>query len=1143
MSPKLRKSRLALVLGGLLAVVLVIVGINVKLAMRPEAVQARVRAVLEKLLRVPFEIGSAELDLSDGVSLSGLRVFEPARGDREPAALLEFPRIRIVPDYGSLFFGSFEPALVVLDGGEIDASISEEGVLNLAELLRAPPPSGSGEGKVPGVAGSQARLPDFRVRGLRVRFADKRRSLALAAEEVDFSLGLARNTGQLLFNSAFSLADSSRVEISGRLPGGAASVADGPLEANFMIYKFDLAGDLASLLDDLAAGKRLKERSFSGSVDLEGSLRYDRSSGLEVTRVSSSLAGCGLQLPVIEKTLRLTGGSAVFLGDRIEIRDARGELAGGSLSAAGSVGIDPARGVVTTLKGSLGGEGLFVDEKLLAALAPELNKSIPGSVIRGRVNFVCEAAEAVKYPPALENLSASVELSEFQIVHGELPYPVEEFAGGLKLEKGLLKLGEKLTGKLGAARLVVSELSGLVDGSGVFEAVVDVGGEDPAECLALDGQLRGFLGERGEDGVKVWDSLAPEGWVAAKARIVAEPPAAAGGKRPAPYAIFSVYPRELKIRHRLFPYTVEKISGEAVYDSRRPESGILLNIEGLHGGQKIACKGSFDVHAGPAEENEDPPGFEINITSPQLQYDKDIRAALQPEVSRMVDTFAFKGAFKTDVSIGSRYSGSPRLKVVLDLLKGEIQAVDFPYRLQLATGRIVIDNNETILLSGFKTAGGVGAQVSFDGSLRRLNDTRKLEYRLLLGDFKLDEQFREAFPAQYQNFLNGLGLEGTFSGRLAGWYLKNLTDSANDKHYFEGTDIRTRDAAVNFGVKVSQMDAQGRFTGGHNADRPNHFWGEVKVEKARFNRLQLKDGDIVFTFGEQHDRIRRLADSVDTPGEKGPYLSSSIIGRLARGDVTDTFQMSIASENFYKGRLDGMLYVDTGEKEGDLGGEFAASGISLAEASVDVFGGRKDAIRGTASGTVFFAGKTGDQRSIRGEGVGLIKEANLAELPLFLDIFKLFKVPDLINLGFSDLLLRSKLDNVKIPYTIEDGRFLTEGLEMNSSNSGLSFSGVGSMDFDGNLALELEPQLPTSRLKLPLIPDLIDLTGIDLNKIFSFIKKGILKIKIGGDLARPRAELATGLGLIKVPIDPGLPEKKGDDGAKKPPPGDSPGEE
>ena len=107
MSPKLRKSRLSLVLGGLLAAVLIIVGINVKLALRPEAVQARARAVLENLLQVPFEISAAEFHLSDGVSLSGLRVFKPTRGDRVPTALLDFPRIRIVPDYGSLFFGSF----------------------------------------------------------------------------------------------------------------------------------------------------------------------------------------------------------------------------------------------------------------------------------------------------------------------------------------------------------------------------------------------------------------------------------------------------------------------------------------------------------------------------------------------------------------------------------------------------------------------------------------------------------------------------------------------------------------------------------------------------------------------------------------------------------------------------------------------------------------------------------------------------------------------------------------------------------------------------------------------------------------------------------------------------------------------------
>ena len=115
---------------------------------------------------------------------------------------------------------------------------------------------------------------------------------------------------------------------------------------------------------------------------------------------------------------------------------------------------------------------------------------------------------------------------------------------------------------------------------------------------------------------------------------------------------------------------------------------------------------------------------------------------------------------------------------------------------------------------------------------------------------------------------------------------------------------------------------------------------------------------------------------------------------------------------------------------------------------------------------------------------------------------------------------------MSIPYTIEDGRFLTKKLEMKSSNSALSFSGTGSMDFDGNLALELEPRLPGTRLKLPLLPELIDLAGIDVENILGFIKKGILKIKVGGDVARPKVDLATGLGLLKVPLPVGTPGKK-----------------
>ena len=139
MSPRLRKSRLALILGGLLVIILAIVAINIRLAMRPEAVEARVRSILGDYLSASVEIDSAELDLSRGVLLSGLRISELRGREGEERTLLEFPRIRIVPDYGKLFLGSFEPALVFFEGGEIDAIVGEDGVLNLSELLREDP--------------------------------------------------------------------------------------------------------------------------------------------------------------------------------------------------------------------------------------------------------------------------------------------------------------------------------------------------------------------------------------------------------------------------------------------------------------------------------------------------------------------------------------------------------------------------------------------------------------------------------------------------------------------------------------------------------------------------------------------------------------------------------------------------------------------------------------------------------------------------------------------------------------------------------------------------------------------------------------------------------------------------------------------
>ena len=153
------------------------------------------------------------------------------------------------------------------------------------------------------------------------------------------------------------------------------------------------------------------------------------------------------------------------------------------------------------------------------------------------------------------------------------------------------------------------------------------------------------------------------------------------------------------------------------------------------------------------------------------------------------------------------------------------------------------------------------------------------------------------------------------------------------------------------------------------------------------------------------------------------------------------------------------------------------------------------------------------------------------------------------DLGFSDLVKRSEIDSLDIPYKIEKGRFITEDLELKSANSILSFSGSGNMDFDGRLDLELEPQLPGSKIKVPILSDLIDLTGIDLEKIVSGIKRGILKVKVSGDVAAPGVDLVAA-SLVGVPVQPPGPVKgkdkdkdkdkkdKDESKDKEPPPGE-----
>ena len=197
------------------------------------------------------------------------------------------------------------------------------------------------------------------------------------------------------------------------------------------------------------------------------------------------------------------------------------------------------------------------------------------------------------------------------------------------------------------------------------------------------------------------------------------------------------------------------------------------------------------------------------------------------------------------------------------------------------------------------------------------------------------------------------------------------------------------------------------------------------------------------------------------------------------------------------GTVDGFLFADTGDL-GDLGGDFVASGLQLSRASKDIFGvdGRK--VTGAAEGSVRFRGRTGEVTSLRGKGSGIIRRAQLVELPFFIQALQL------LRLDFGTIGTRSYFSDVTLPYEIRDGAFHAKNVEIRSP--AITLVGGGTLDFGGTLNLVLRPQIVDAAI--PLWDQLVGL-----------LKDALARVRIRGDLARPQVEFETAGGLIGIPVD------------------------
>jgi hypothetical protein len=1099
---KRRRFRFPLALAWIGLVVCGGVFLNLYLALRPAAIEARFRAELGRFLRTPFQFSSLRLSWNGGAEIRDLRLFlEPSSGDSRtpeetapgaPAGLpegalelLSARSVRLLPDFPKLLSGSFEIKQVILDSPFLRVSRARDGSWNWSRLLRS-------EG--PPLAAS--RLPSVLVEGGRLAFGDERtfrEPFGETVEDMYARLAMEPN-GTISFRAQVRSALARKLDVS-----GSASGLEGKPVVRFRVEakKLDLSRIPPQLLSaELAEeARRLK---LEGFLDLQGDFKYDSNEGLSLLGVVGNIVRCEFLPPFSPFPVKGLKGTFLLKERTLEIREVEGGVGGGKLAGLARVEFDgpwlfspnPSTAAWWTVKCEV--SSFLVDRRIRDALPPSARKVFDEFQPHGKVGLELKVLESRQFPPRADEVSATLRLDGLDCRYYEFPYLVQDLQGELLIEKGRVKFKQPIEARNGPISVKISGGGVELSRRGDVDVTIKV------DSVPLDERFRSALPEEAHE---IWDAFqllgSGDGIITIfREGLKEEPEATLGAHIERPRVVVTAYPRGVRMSYRQFPYEVSGISGNVHFDTRARRL-TFEKLEGRHGEQVITGNGVFEI--GP------PSRFNITLHTDSLPVDEDLISGFSLSGQRLLRDFDFRGRVKADVKIESTGSGSSQVKSEVSILEGSVRHQDFPYPLDLAQGNLIVMGDQTIEFKGISTPEGSVPHVLCDGILTTKDRERMLTFNLDVKDLRFDAKLAKALPPELASFVKGMKLGGVYDGQLDGTY---SFDEATPDLYsirYRGVDVIAREAAVDFGLKIHDMSGTGTFIGDKVSDQPHRLRGSIYVDSAWFNRVHLTKGNVIFSLGEEHPAIQAARAGKKIEGHEYS-IPQEMVSRLSGEKVKDTFQMLVNSPDVYGGKVDGFLFVDTGDLN-DLSGDFSGRGLQVSKAAEDIFGAKATGSGGEARGKISFHGRNGDYRSITGKGEGFIENARLVELPLFLS---------LLSVLFGGNSTRHYFNEVILKYGVADGQFKadkSDGIEIRSA--GLKLVGGGTLDFDGKLDLTFEPRVLD--FKIPVV-----------DTILTVVKKGLAQIWVTGDLAKPQVQFVTVGGILRIGIESG-------DGEKKPP--------
>jgi len=501
-------------------------------------------------------------------------------------------------------------------------------------------------------------------------------------------------------------------------------------------------------------------------------------------------------------------------------------------------------------------------------------------------------------------------------------------------------------------------------------------------------------------------------------------------------------------QYERFPYPLYDITGTMEMENDR---WTFRNLQGSNDSGFVTCEGGIVPTADGGGE------MTLHFAGADVPLEKELRGALHSGARRLWDSLKPRGSIDLTSTVKYR-SGDRHLELDIRVAPTgdsvSIEPQDFPYRLERIGGQIHFHNNRMDLINlrgqhgRTKLSTGGQCRVRKDGSWVLELD------RLAVDRLRIDRDLLIALPSDLRQALTKLDPSGPVNlrGRIV------LARAAQqDAPLTSAWDLALtmHRGTLQCGVVLSDIYGEVRLNGNFDGQR-FITRGEVALDSVTYNELQFTEVMGPLWIDNQQALFGAWADK-----QRGP-------------------QARHMTAKLYSGTLvgDGWIAFDQRPK---YHLQAALSDADLARMARESLGSSQK-LKGQLSASLNLQGEGYGTHSLQGTGSIRLREADIYQLPLMVQLLKVLSVrpPDATAFDRADMDFRVRGEHIVFD-------------RLDFIGDAVSFYGKGEMDLQRQVRLNFYSLVGRSELNLPLIRNLVGEAS-----------QHILQIHMTGPLENPK---------------------------------------